>query len=237
MTSIAEQRQFYNERWKDFTFANRLKLARCAAVLDGVIATRIYEPRILDLGCGAGWLTSILGIFGPAVGVDLSDAAISDARQRYPHVQFLQADIFHWDYPRGAFDVVTSQEVIEHVEDQAGYLAIAHGLLRSGGHLILTTPNAATFRAMPPEQDAAWDRQPLENTLSIGRLKALLRPDFQIVRISTVIAGYGGKGLYRLASSERLWALAARLGLDDFFDLARRRLGYGRHIYALARKR
>ena len=31
---------------------------------------------ILDLGCGAGWLTNILNMFGPALGVDLAEVTV-----------------------------------------------------------------------------------------------------------------------------------------------------------------
>src|SRR5690606_27001926 len=134
MTSVHHQEQFYNNRWQDFDFANRLKLARCINILNGLLGTKKVAPRIIDLGCGAGWLTSILGQFGPTVGVELSRRAVEEAARKFPHVTFIQADIFTWDYPKEEFDIVVSQEVIEHVDEQERYLAIAHDLLQPDGY-------------------------------------------------------------------------------------------------------
>ena len=60
---------FYDDRWKGFQYANRLKCHRAAAILDALASTRLKQPRILDFGCGAGWLTNILSMFGPATWV------------------------------------------------------------------------------------------------------------------------------------------------------------------------
>lgn len=236
-SAIDLQRQFYNDRWHDFTFANRLKLERCIAILEALRSTRIREPRIIDLGCGSGWLASILGVFGPTTAVDLSDVAIDEAQKRYSHVNFYQADIMNWEYPEEAFDIAVSQEVIEYVEDQDRYLRIARGLLRTGGFLILTTPNARTFYALPEEVRKAWSNQPIENWISIAELRKLLKPHFDILHISTIIPGYGVKGSYRFVNSQRFYHVLKLLRLHNTFDWARLKAGYGLHTIAVAQKR
>lgn len=90
MPDIESQRRYYNERWRNFEFANSLKLARSIAILESLYSLGLRKPHIIDLGCGSGWLTAILGHFGPAVGVDLSDEAIKEAGKRFPHVSFVQ---------------------------------------------------------------------------------------------------------------------------------------------------
>ncbi|HQE19692.1 MAG: class I SAM-dependent methyltransferase [Aggregatilineales bacterium] len=237
MTSVHHQEQFYNNRWQDFDFANRLKLARCINILNGLLGTKKVAPRIIDLGCGAGWLTSILGQFGPTVGVELSRRAVEEAARKFPHVTFIQADIFTWDYPKEEFDIVVSQEVIEHVDEQERYLAIAHDLLQPDGYLILTTPNARTFYAMQQEQRESWSRQPIENWISRRELANMVKRYFEILELKTIILGYGSRGSYRLVNSRRVRDILHRVGLASAYDSLREHFGYGLHIMLVAQKR
>lgn len=231
------QRAFYEQRWQEYAFANFLKLARCVAILEGIAATKLYQPKILDLGCGTGWLSSVVGNFGPTTAVDLSSTAVENAAIKHPHVQFMQTDVFDWDYPEEQFDIVISQEVIEHVEDQNAYLGIAYRMLRRGGYLILTTPNARTLYAMPEEQRNSWSQQPIENWLNTSELENLLKDRFEIIRLTTIIPGYGVKGTYRLANSLRFKSFFEKAAGGCLFDDLRLGLGYGLHIFALTKKK
>src|SRR5215831_9247945 len=139
MSDITTQKVFYSDWWSRTGLANSMQAARCASIIEDLASLELDRPRILDMGCGTGWLTSILSEFGEAVGVDLAPEA---ARKRHPHIQFVGADITNWRPELDRFDVVVSQEVIEHVHDQVGLVGLVHRLLRPGGYLILTTPNA-----------------------------------------------------------------------------------------------
>lgn len=44
-----------------------------------------------------------------------------------------------------SFDLVFAGEIIEHLVDTDGFLNEVHRCLKPGGHLILTTPNLASF--------------------------------------------------------------------------------------------
>lgn len=234
--SSEDAREYYNRLWGDAVYANRLKLMRCEAILGALARVAPREPRILDLGCGTGWLSSVLGQFGPTTGVDLSDRAIKAAAAKYPYVTFVQADLFSWRPPRDAFDVVVSQEVIEHVDRQAEYLEIARAALTDTGFLILTTPNAATFRAMSDEQLEGWGRQPIENHLTREELIALLEVRFRVLEVTTIVPGYGSRGVRRIINSERLSGFLRR-GLGGTLDRLKLQLGYGLHLVAVAQAR
>ncbi|MBA2311631.1 MAG: class I SAM-dependent methyltransferase [Actinobacteria bacterium] len=233
---IEHQRRFYNDRWSNQERSlNRLKLLRTIAILDAVARTNISEPAIVDLGCGEGWLPSILGHFGATHGVDLSDAALVEAAGRYPWVSFEHADILNWDHPRASFDIVVSQEVIEHIDDQTKYLRIALSLLKPGGYLILTTPNARTFNSMPQAQRQAWSDQPIEKWLTRRELKSLLRQaEFDIVSVQTLIP-WVGRGAWRtLANSRRLRGSLRRLHLERLYEGRYLKHGLGLHTIAVA---
>lgn len=235
--SIRRQRAFYDDRWADAGYENRLKLQRAAAILNELVHARLAEPRIADLGCGSGWLTAILGHFGPATGFELSHVAVEQARHTYPHCDFQQVDLTGWEYPRAAFDVVVSSEVLEHFSDQAGHIRQASAMLRRGGYLILTTPNADTLWSMPDRQRNEWTQQPIENWVTARQLRTLLvKAGMRVNRITTVIPNFGVGGLRRLVNSHRLRTLASSLGLSRAHDAWRLRAGYGLHLVALASK-
>ncbi len=136
MGTIHHQAEYYDERWSSFEFANLYGLERCLFILQAISDLQLERPRICDFGCGAGWLTGILSSFGPTVGVDLSPKAVEQARQLYPAAQFFCADGTQWNPEPESFDVVVSQEVLEHVEDKPAYLRVVRRALRPGGYLL-----------------------------------------------------------------------------------------------------
>jgi 2-polyprenyl-3-methyl-5-hydroxy-6-metoxy-1,4-benzoquinol methylase len=237
LPNIDAQIAYYNSRWSGYRFGNFLELERCAAILDRLVATRLsFNPRICDLGCGSGWLAGILGIFGETTGVDLSDVAARAASERFPHVRFEAANIFEWRHSLAYFDVVVSQEVIEHVEDQARYLQIANDLLKPGGYLIITTPNAKAFHAAPLAKQKAWSNQPIENWVDARQLECLLSLCFRDIEITTIVPSFADSGFHRVANSFKVQRLLDAFGLGKIWRALMYRCGYGLHLVALARK-
>jgi 2-polyprenyl-3-methyl-5-hydroxy-6-metoxy-1,4-benzoquinol methylase len=72
--------------------------------------------RILDAGCGRGWLTGHLRALGYEVtGIDQSEAAIAYARKLYGD-PFAVAALDDFT-PQGQFDAVISMDVLYHITD------------------------------------------------------------------------------------------------------------------------
>ena len=235
--SKEDQARYYDELFSKFEYANSLQLMRAASILDALAKTGLTEPRILDFGCGSGWLTNILAMFGPTIGVELSPQSVEAATKRFPAAKFEASDVFKWEHPGGSFDVVVSQEVLEHVNEQALYLQLAANLLRDKGFLILTTPNKYTMMAMPEPQRTWWSNQPLENWLTPAEVRILLQKNFEDVHLNTIIFGMGSGGSYRAVNSAKLLRLFEGIRLDKSYNWTRGRLGYGLHTVATARKR
>ena len=92
--SIHGQEVFYDDRWEGATFINKCKLERCRAVLGMLQKIPEQNPRIVELGSGTGWLTSILGEYGPTKGLELSPAAVGAANNKCIHMCVLKQEIF-----------------------------------------------------------------------------------------------------------------------------------------------
>jgi SAM-dependent methyltransferase len=92
--------------------------------------------RVLDLGCGPGVpATRLLVERFDLTGVDFSAAQVELARSRVPEARFIEADLCEVDFPRGAFDGVTSLFAVSHTP-RAGHEGLFRriaGWLRPGG--------------------------------------------------------------------------------------------------------
>lgn len=103
--------------------------------------------RVLDAACGAGYGASYLGELGASiVGVDINAEAVSEARKRYPDISFLTMDCARLTFEDASFDGVVAFEMIEHIPDYTACLGEIWRVLRSGGLLILSTPNVSENR-------------------------------------------------------------------------------------------
>lgn len=96
--------------------------------------------RVLDVGCGEGWLTREL--CGPArhvVGIDRDAPSLARARAgavRTDGLDFVLGDFLVHPFEPGSFDAVVSIAALHHVEAASG-LARLRALLRPGGTLVL----------------------------------------------------------------------------------------------------
>jgi SAM-dependent methyltransferase len=115
----------------------RVALAVLDRALEGQSAL-----NVLDAGCGTGGTTMELRRFGHVVGIDLAWEALEPARQRGLGGQLARASIEHLPFVDGAFDVVTSFEVIYHlaVGSDTDALREVRRVLKRGGLLLLRVP-------------------------------------------------------------------------------------------------
>jgi len=106
--------------------------------------------RALDLGCGQGEFTAVIAAAGASVvGVDVAEAALERARRRHPELELRLVPVEGpLPFPDGAFDLVWSSEVIEHVADTARWLSEVRRVLAPGGRLLLTTPSHGRLRLL-----------------------------------------------------------------------------------------
>lgn len=101
------------------------------------------ERRLLDYGCGGGFLLrEASGRGWRATGFDIGQAALRACREQGLNVT---GDL---DSLRpGSFDALVLNHVIEHVEDPPALLRRLAPLLAPGGRLLLEAPNVNSLRA------------------------------------------------------------------------------------------
>jgi 2-polyprenyl-3-methyl-5-hydroxy-6-metoxy-1,4-benzoquinol methylase len=177
LTGQAMLKRYYDQLWRNRKRLYLEEKCRKRTILSFVRErTRSSDAaplRIMDLGCGYGWLTKALSEFGDAAGVDIS---INEAKKRYPDIKFQEADIM-CDEIEGNYDVIVSSEVLEHIarEDHQMFIRRIYELLNGKGYLILTTPNKPVAESLPQN-----DLQPIENWLNKKSLIRLVEPLFEI---------------------------------------------------------
>jgi SAM-dependent methyltransferase len=67
------------------------------------------ELRVLDVGCGTGWLGNVVADRGSITGTGLSPEAIDEYRARYPDADLRCGDFLDVDL-EGPFDLVISSD-------------------------------------------------------------------------------------------------------------------------------
>jgi 2-polyprenyl-6-hydroxyphenyl methylase/3-demethylubiquinone-9 3-methyltransferase len=92
--------------------------------------------RVLDIGCGAGFLTNALAGEGHEVtGIDASPASLAVAGSHDPTrtVRYVAGDALSLPFADASFDVVCAMDFLEHVEEPARVVAEAARVLTPGG--------------------------------------------------------------------------------------------------------
>jgi SAM-dependent methyltransferase len=109
-----------------------------------LVAPWFRGARVLELGCGTGVLAARLGGSTESYfGIDVSASAIDAARGSATHSQvaFACDNIVTADLSKRSFDVIYSNDVLEHLHPEDGntLLARCRRALRPGGTLIAVT--------------------------------------------------------------------------------------------------
>jgi SAM-dependent methyltransferase len=190
--------------------------------------------RILDFGCGTGWLGASLTSFGDVHGIDLSPAAIDHGRQEFPDVHLI-AGSFTDEALIGPFDLIVSSDVIAHVSDQQAYIQRAADLLRPGGIFLLMTQNAFVWHRSSELRPQGHGQ--LRNWPSLKALRGMLDGGgFRVLRIGSIQPA-GDRGVLRMLNSRSLRGAFKLLGLGAFWKTFLERLRVGRDFTIEASRR
>jgi ubiquinone/menaquinone biosynthesis C-methylase UbiE len=96
--------------------------------------------RILDAGCGTGRnLAALLAAGAQPCGIDFSPGMLAVARQKFPALTLLQADLQErFPFPDAGFDAVLCALIGEHLSDLRALNAEVFRVLKAGGRYVFS---------------------------------------------------------------------------------------------------
>ncbi|HEX2052104.1 MAG TPA: malonyl-ACP O-methyltransferase BioC [Actinomycetota bacterium] len=126
---------------------------RMAQRLAGRLAGRPVPRRILELGCGTGYLTALVAELFPEAqidAVDFADRMVDVARSRLAglKVDLQVADAEVLDFGRDSYDLIVSNAAIQWFDTPLRTMAHLTEALRPGGRMLHSTFGPATFREL-----------------------------------------------------------------------------------------
>jgi len=122
--------------WADNWYENE----KMVPLLQHIISALPPTPRILDVGCGAGYESMRLHNLGAqAVGIDISEKSIAIAKEKNPGSEFHVMNLFAIDSGLGLFDGAVAIASLIHIPENTLLLAFESiaRVLHPGGRLFI----------------------------------------------------------------------------------------------------
>jgi 2-polyprenyl-3-methyl-5-hydroxy-6-metoxy-1,4-benzoquinol methylase len=127
---------------------------------------RIWNPRVIDVGCGGGIGCNILSQEADFVwGIDKNERTIRYARQMFervknkaywsPQVTFDVVDVTNEPRELAKFDVVVCIEVIEHIRDYRSLLSFLTRVGKPDAQYFISSPNRNAWIGTPKAKKPA----------------------------------------------------------------------------------
>lgn len=153
------------EHWHRYAYAQRFAAGR----------------RVLDAACGEGYGAALIAEVAESVtGVDIDPEALAHARSTHQrsNLRFLEGSVASLPITDERFDLVTSFETIEHVDEasQLAFIRDVRRVLRDDGVFIISSPDRRTY------SDERGYRNPYHvRELYFDEFRDMLRPHFRHV--------------------------------------------------------
>ena len=183
--------------------------------------------RVLDIACGEGYGANLLAGFAAKVtGVDRDSATISHAKRSYRrrNLKFLEGTCSAIPCADRSIDLVASFETIEHIAEQAAFLAEIKRVLAPNGILVISSPDKIEYGKISETPNPFH-----ENELDHDEFARLLRGTFK-----HVVVGKQRLVVGSWIAPDKNVSRAASATSRGWFDRVRIANGVYRGLYSLA---
>jgi SAM-dependent methyltransferase len=175
----------------------------------------LKDARILDVGCGIGTYVRRFRRYSDDVhGIEIEPGRVAEASIDLPDIVLAPSESL--PYPDDRFDLVFSNEVIEHVDDDRATAREMVRVTKPGGAIVIFAPN----RLYPFETHGAYfgGRYVFGNIPLINWLPDPLRD-----RFAPHVRTYTQRGLRRLFAGEPVRLVQHRAIYPGFDNISERR--------------
>jgi 2-polyprenyl-3-methyl-5-hydroxy-6-metoxy-1,4-benzoquinol methylase len=133
MPNVAYQDQTFNTRNPIARYAHRARLQRSIGYADGLLS---HGGHLVDFGCGTGDFLRAFKVARPDANLIGYEPFLSPGTEAFRRIADMNA------LPAASADLVTSFEVLEHLEDRdiEAFIAHARRVLKPGGRLLVSVP-------------------------------------------------------------------------------------------------
>ena len=157
--------------------------------------------RLLEVGCGLGnFLMEARNAGFDIQGIDVSADAVKQANAILGEPLARACFLEDAGFKPSSFDIIVLADVIEHVRDPKAFMALARGLLKSGGIVFIAAPSLDSFTArlmgrhwmeFKLEHLYYFDRRTMEKLLvETGFEQIVMTPGRKVLSLSYIIAHF-----------------------------------------------
>lgn len=139
----------HDRDWKEKKKTNDFfdRAPRYPDIVDTIV--EIGPRKLLDVGCGSGYLAMLLKSRVPNLiidGIDISKTALERAREQLRECWQINIDKEDFPLESKSYDTVVCVEVLEHLYDPKHALNEINRVLGPSGRAVITVPNLAYWR-------------------------------------------------------------------------------------------
>ncbi len=169
--------QHYNQQYESFLWEN-IEKPLIHSILSDLKETENLSD-CLDFACGTGRILSVLDNYSKnTVGVDISKDMLANAKDKFPEITFINADLTEENLDIGPFDLITSFRFFLNAENRLrkDVLATFSKYIKEGGYLLVNTHIApwSIHGIRLRLRKALTKRENIESTLSSNDLQSLV---------------------------------------------------------------